>query len=107
MIDSKKLERDAGGKSPTLFLTPLRVGQEDRMPAPKEMDSALTSLPLRIGAYIPDDLLEDWFAPGTGMNPPSETALTEAAAYGRRFECEFKYYPERKEGVFWKWVPAI
>lgn len=77
------------------------------MPPPKEMDSVLTSLPLRIGAYVPDDLLEDWFAPDTGMSPPSSTALARATSYGRRFECEFKHYPERKEGVFWKWVPAI
>ncbi|MBL3683983.1 hypothetical protein F2981_02375 [Sinorhizobium meliloti] len=77
------------------------------MPAPKEMDSALTSLPLRIGAYIPDDLLEDWFAPGTGMNPPSETALAEAAAYGGGSSANSRYYPERKEGGLWKWVPAI
>lgn len=74
---------------------------------PREMDSVLANLPLRIGAYIPDDLLEDWFAPGTGMNPPSKEALSRAVAYGRRFECEFEHYPERKEGVFWKWVPAI
>ena len=64
-------------------------------------------LPLRIGAYIPDDLLEDWFAPGTGMNPPSKAALEAARVFGRRFECEFKHYDERKEGVFWKCVPAI
>ena len=36
-----------------------------------------------------------------------EVALAAARSYGRRFECEFKYYPERMEGVFWKWVPAI
>ena len=77
------------------------------MPAPEEMDRVLKTLPLRIGTYIPDDLLEDWFAPGTGMNPPSRTAIEAAASYGRRFECEFKHYPDRKEGVFWKWVPAI
>jgi hypothetical protein len=74
---------------------------------PREMDVVLENLPLRIGAYVPDDLLEDWFAPGTGMKPVSEQALTIAAAYGRRFECEFEYHPERMEGVFWKWVPAI
>nr|WP_225192978.1 hypothetical protein [Sinorhizobium alkalisoli] len=56
---------------------------------------------------MPDDLREDWFAPGTGMDPPSKVALAEAGSYGRQFECEFKHYPERKEGVFWKWVPAI
>lgn len=77
------------------------------MPPPREMDSVLASLPLRTGAYVPDDLLEEWFAPGTGMNPPSGAALARATSYGRRFECEFKHYPERKEGVFWKWVPAI
>lgn len=75
--------------------------------APQEMDVVLEKLPLRIGCYIPDDLLEDWFAPGTGMNPVSAAALAAAKAYGWRFECEFKHYPERMEGVFWKWVPAI
>jgi hypothetical protein len=80
---------------------------EVTMPVPEEMDAVLRSLPLRIGAYVPDDLIEDWFAPHTGMNPPSEAALEAANAYGRRFECEFKYLAERREGVFWKWVPAI
>ena len=37
----------------------------------------------------------------------ADEALKAAEAYGRRFECEFKYYPERMEGVFWKWVPAL
>ena len=74
---------------------------------PKELDDTLTSLPLRIGVYVPDDLLEDWFAPGTGMNPASSAALAAAERYARRFDCEFKYYPERQEGVLWKWVPAI
>jgi hypothetical protein len=78
----------------------------DHMP-PEDLDATLTALPLRIGVYIPDDLMEDWFAPGTGMNPVSDAALEAAESYGRRFECEFKYYPERMEGVFWKWVPAI
>lgn len=77
------------------------------MPPPKEMERVLESLPLRIGTYIPDDLLEDWFAPGAGMSPPSPAALEAAASYGRQFECEFKHYLDRKEGVFWKWVPAI
>lgn len=75
--------------------------------APEQMDLVLEHLPLRIGAYVPDDLLEDWFAPRTGMNPVSNLAIAMAEAYGKRFECEFKYYPERMEGVFWKWVPAI
>ena len=75
--------------------------------APEEMKLVLRSLPLRIGAYIPADLLEDWFAPGTGMNPVSKKCLAAAEAYGRAFECEFKYYPERFEGVFWKFVPAL
>jgi len=74
---------------------------------PREMDAVLSNLPLRVGAYVPDDLLEDWFAPRTGLNPVSEQALSAAEAYGRRFECEFKHYPDRQEGVFWKWVPAI
>ncbi|MGE7367785.1 hypothetical protein ACQKKX_01785 [Neorhizobium sp. NPDC001467] len=74
---------------------------------PEELASTLRVLPLRVGIYIPDDLLEDWFAPGTGMDPPSETALAAAEAYGRQFECEFKYYPERREAVLWKWVPAM
>ncbi|MDN2564875.1 hypothetical protein N1F89_01455 [Aquibium sp. A9E412] len=74
---------------------------------PNDMDRVLEHLPLRIGAYVPDDLLEDWFAPGSGMNPASQAATAAAEAYGRRFECEFRYYPERMEGVFWKWVPAI
>ncbi len=77
------------------------------MAPPKEMNDVLPQLPLRIGASVPDDLLEDWFAPRTGMNPPTQTALEAARGYGRRFECEFKHYRERKEGVFWKWVPAI
>jgi hypothetical protein len=77
------------------------------MAPPRNMDDVLRYLPMRIGAYIPDDLLEDWFAPGTGMNPPNKAALEAARVYGRRFECEFKHYEERKEGVFWKWVPAI
>lgn len=70
------------------------------MAPPRNMDDVLRYLPLRIGAYIPDDLLEDWFAPGTGMNPPNKAALEAARVYGRRFECEFKHYEERKEGVF-------
>ena len=74
---------------------------------PKELDDTLTSLPLRVGVYVPDDLLEDWFAPGPGMNPASPAALAAAARYARRFDCEFIYYPERQEGVLWKWVPAI
>jgi hypothetical protein len=77
------------------------------MSPPKEMDDVLTQLPLRIGAYVPEDLIEEWFAPGTGMNPVCKIAFDNAEAYGRRFECEFKYYPERCEGVFWKFVPAI
>lgn len=77
------------------------------MAPPRNMDDVLRYLPLRIGGHIPDDLLEDWFAPGTGMNPPNKAALEAARVYGRRFECEFKHYEERKEGVFWKWVPAI
>ena len=36
-----------------------------------------------------------------------EQALKAAEAYGLNFECEFKHHPDRLEGVFWKWVPAI
>lgn len=74
---------------------------------PSEMDDVLRHLPLRIGVYVPDDLLEEWFAPGTGLHPVSPDAISAAEKYGRKFECEFKYYPEHLEGVFWKWVPAI
>ncbi len=77
------------------------------MAPPHELESTLTGLPLRTGVYVPDDLLEEWFAPGTGMMPVAEEALAAARNFGGRFECEFKYYPERSEGVFWKWVPAI
>ncbi|QPB24173.1 hypothetical protein [Rhizobium sp. 007] len=77
------------------------------MMVPKEMDVVLATLPLRIGTYVPDDLLEDWFAPDTGMNPVSDQCLKAAKAYGRKFECEFKYYTDRQEGVFWKFVPAM
>jgi hypothetical protein len=71
------------------------------------LSQALKMLPLRIGAYVPDDLLEDWFAPGTGMDPVSAEALHAAAEFARRHDCEFKHYPERKEAVMWKWVPAL
>lgn len=74
---------------------------------PKEMDTVLSKLPLRVGAYVPADMLEDWFAPRTGMNPVSVKTIEAAEAYGKRFECEFEYYPDRMEGVFWKWVPAL
>jgi hypothetical protein len=71
------------------------------------LGDVLKLLPLRIGVYVPDDLLEDWFAPGTGMDPVSPLALSIAGHFARRFDCEFKHYPERKEAVMWKWVPAI
>ncbi|RWE54177.1 hypothetical protein [Mesorhizobium sp.] len=54
------------------------------MSAPEEMDVVLEKLPLRIGAYGPDDLLEDWFAPGTGMDPVSKEALAAAKSRGLR-----------------------
>ena len=84
-----------------------RIAPENDAMPPKELDDTLTSLPLRVGVYVPDDLLEDWFAPRTGMKPVSAQAIAAAERYGRRFECEFKHYAERQEGVFWKWVPAI
>ncbi len=74
---------------------------------PEEMNDVLRKLPLRIGAYVPEDPAGRLVCPGTGMNPVSKMALENAEAYGRRFECEFKYYPERYEGVFWKFVPAM
>jgi hypothetical protein len=74
---------------------------------PAAMEQVLESLPLRIGVYVPDDLIENWFAPGEGMSPPPPKALTAAADYAQRFECEFKHDAARKEGVFWKWVPGI
>jgi len=40
------------------------------MQAPDQMNTVLEKQPLRIGAYIPNDLLEDWFASGSGMNSP-------------------------------------
>jgi hypothetical protein len=41
------------------------------------------------------------------MKLVSKIGFGKAAAYGRRFECEFEYYPERYEGVFRKFVPAM
>ena len=76
------------------------------MARPEELKSILSSLPLRTGLYIPDDLLEDWF--GQGGSPPSlEDALPAASSFGRECDSEFEHDAERKEGVFWKWVPAI
>jgi hypothetical protein len=63
---------------------------------PGELDAIFRQLPLRVGLYIPDDLLDDWFG---GQGP--------AADYAARMQCEFNYDPERREGVFWKWVPAM
>jgi hypothetical protein len=37
------------------------------------------------------------------MKPASNQVLSAAKACGWRFECVFKYYPERMEGVSWKW----
>jgi hypothetical protein len=74
---------------------------------PAEFDDMLRVAPLRVAVSVPDDILEDWFAPDTGMNPVSAQTISRAEQYARQFECEFKYYPERLEGVFWKWVPAM
>ncbi|ESR22567.1 hypothetical protein [Lutibaculum baratangense] len=74
---------------------------------PEALANILRELPLRVATAVPDDLLEAWFAPGAGMDPLSEEAKAAAAEFGWRFECEFKHYPDRMEGVFWKWVPAI
>ncbi|SEQ52674.1 hypothetical protein SAMN05216548_105126 [Faunimonas pinastri] len=78
---------------------------------PDPMNEVLRNLPLRIGTYVPDDLLQAWFAPAAepqnGSGAVSEAALDAARDYGWKFECEFTYDADRKEGVFWKWVPAI
>jgi hypothetical protein len=74
---------------------------------PNDFERLLELAPLRVAIAVPDDLMEDWFAPDTGMNPISPAAIQAAREYADRFECEFKYYPDRLEGVFWKWVPAI
>lgn len=74
---------------------------------PNSVEDILRALPLRVALSVPDDLLEAWFAPGEGMDPLSDAAVKAAADFGWRFECEFKHYPDRMEGVFWKWVPAI
>jgi hypothetical protein len=63
---------------------------------PHEFESILHQLPLRIGVYVPDDILEEWFGDHAS-----------AKQYGTRFECEFKHDSARGEGVFWKWVPAV
>jgi hypothetical protein len=74
---------------------------------PPEFGNMLRAAPLRIAVSVPDDILEDWFAPDTGLNPISHEAIVAAERYAKIYECEFKYYPERLEGLFWKWVPAI
>lgn len=74
---------------------------------PDGIDDILSALPLRVALSVPDDLLEAWFAPGRGMDPLSQEAVKAASDFAWRFECEFKHYPDRMEGVFWKWVPAI
>jgi hypothetical protein len=74
---------------------------------PDGLAAALSMLPLRTGVYVPDDLLDEWFAGGAGRRPVAAEALAAAAEFGQRFECEFEHYPKRKEGVFWKFVSAI
>jgi hypothetical protein len=69
---------------------------------PADIKDILGKLPLRIGLYVPDDVLRDWFAA-----EDRRRAMAQAAEFAQSFECEFKYYPERAEGVFWKWVPAV
>lgn len=74
---------------------------------PSEFGEMLRLAPLRVAVSVPDDILEDWFAPDTGMNPVSAETIAAATRFAEDLECEFKYYPERLEGVFWKWVPAM
>ncbi len=66
----------------------------------------LQNLPLRIGTYVPDDLLGVWFAPGTGNESPAEAALEAARAHGRPFECDANATRAQGRSVL-QWVPAI
>jgi len=72
-----------------------------------EFADLLRNAPLRVCISVPADLMEDWFAPDTGMNPLSLQAIEAARAFAKTYECEFKYEADRLEGLFWKWVPAI
>jgi hypothetical protein len=38
------------------------------------------------------------------LTEPTRAAVQD---YAKRVGCEFEYYPDRGEGVFWKWVPAM
>ena len=69
---------------------------------PAVVDEIIRKLPLRVGLYVPDDLLQDWFPAESNRTP-----VERAREHARSLECEFEYYSERAEGVFWKWVPAL
>ena len=77
------------------------------MSIPAEIDEILGKLPLRIGLYVPDDLLQEWFPPATKDGGVDQLTRTAAEQYAARFECEFQHDAARAEGVFWKWVPAL
>ncbi len=72
-----------------------------------DLDGLLDKLPLRIGIYVPDDILEILFPPGAVDGTLDPDARKAAEEYGKRFGCEFEYDPERREGTFWKFVPAM
>jgi len=72
-----------------------------------DLDRLLERLPLRIGVYVPEDILEDLFPPGAVNGSLDPEAQKAAADYARRFDCEFRYDAQRHEGTFWKFVPAI
>jgi hypothetical protein len=72
-----------------------------------ELDGLLERLPLRIGVYVPDDILAQLFPPGTADGILDPKAREAAVEYAGRFDCEFEYDEERREGTFWKFVPAL
>lgn len=74
---------------------------------PPEIADIIAKLPLRVGLYVPDDILDEWFPPGARDGSLAGPALAAAQDYAKRVGCEFEYYADRGEGVFWKWVPAM
>jgi hypothetical protein len=74
---------------------------------PPEIEEIIRKLPLRVGLYVPDDILEEWFPPGVRDGTLTEPTRGAVQDYAKRVGCEFEYYPDRGEGVFWKWVPAM
>lgn len=74
---------------------------------PPEIEEIIRKLPLRVGLYVPDDILQDWFSPRERSGAAGQTGEEAAQAFAQRTGCEFQYDSERGEGVFWKWVPAM